>query len=142
MTDTIYNDAIVAAAKSRTGAGRLEHPTATVTCDNPLCGDRTTLDLATASGRVTALAHKTRGCLLTEAAAAVIARHAPGERAEALAAAADAVRAFLEDGAAPPWPELAMFEPVRQVRSRHECVLLPFAALREAVTKVGAGVGH
>ena len=138
MTDTLYNDAIVAAARSRTGAGRLEHPHVTVSCDNPLCGDRTTLDLETEAGRVTALAHKTRGCLLTEAAAALIAGHGPGRELEALAAAAPAVRAFLEGEAEPPWPELAMFAPVRAVRSRHECVLLAFEALREAALKAGA----
>jgi hypothetical protein len=37
------------------------------------------------------------------------------------------------------WPELEMFRPVSGVKSRHECVLLPFDALREALDQEGDG---
>lgn len=141
MSDAIYNEAIKAAGRDRSHAGRLPSPDASVTCDNPLCGDRVTLDLMLADGHVAQIAHKTRGCLLTEAAAALVARHA-GERPNGeLRAAVDAVRRFLDEGGTPPWPELGLFEPVRQVRSRHECVLLPFEALREALEKAGKADG-
>ena len=33
----------------------------------------------------------------------------------------------------PDWPELAMFAPVSAIRSRHECVLLPFRTLSQAL---------
>jgi nitrogen fixation NifU-like protein len=132
MSDSIYNAAIVAAGRDRSHAGRLEAPDASVTRDNPLCGDRVTLDLALRGGRVERIAHKTRGCLLSEAAAALLARRAPAD-AEDLAALLDAVRRFLAGDAPAPSPDLAMFEPIRQVKSRHECVLLPFEALAEAL---------
>jgi nitrogen fixation NifU-like protein len=135
MTDSIYNDAIVAAARARTGAGRLDHPMATVTCDNPLCGDRVTLDLVTADGTVAAIAHKTRGCLLTEAAASIVAGRGIGAATADLPALQAAVQAFLDGEAPAPWPELEVFAPVQAVRSRHECVLLPFQALGEAAAE-------
>jgi nitrogen fixation NifU-like protein len=139
MSDAIYNDAIKAAARDRSHAGRLPSPDASVTCDNPLCGDRVTLDLGLDGGRIGAVAHKTRGCMLTKAAAGLVASRAASTPPERLSELLRAVQDFLTAGAPPPWPELAMFEPVRAVRSRHECVMLPFQALDEAVREAAAG---
>lgn len=139
MSDAIYNDAIKAAARDRSHAGRLPSPDASVTCDNPLCGDRVTLDLKLGDSRIAEVAHKTRGCMLTEAAASLLAGHvaeiSPGE----VGGLVEGVRKFLDGSGPPPWPDLAMFEPVRAVRSRHECVTLPFEALAEAARKAGGG---
>lgn len=49
-------------------------PTETATVDNPLCGDRVTIDVKLAGGKLAAIGHQVRGCLLCEAAAATIAR--------------------------------------------------------------------
>lgn len=128
----MYNEAIVRAARDRRHAGRLQAPDRTVTCDNPLCGDRVTLDLHLVDGRIAEIGHKVRGCLLTEAATtALTGRIGETELTEA-ATLLSQVRRYLAGDGPPPWPELAMFEPVRAVRSRHECVLLPFEALAEA----------
>jgi NifU-like protein involved in Fe-S cluster formation len=136
MSD-LYNDAIIREANAAAERPRLPEPDASVTRDNPLCGDRVTLDLAFApDGTVAAAGHKTRGCLLTQAAASLLARRAAGASPEELERAAADLRAILRDGnegEEPAWPELAMFGPVRAVRSRHECVLLPFDALGEAL---------
>jgi nitrogen fixation protein NifU and related proteins len=136
----LYNDAIIREAKAAAERPRLPGPDASVTRDNPLCGDRVTLDLAFApDGTVAAAGHKTRGCLLTQAAASLLARRAEGASPEELDRAAADLRAILRGGSGggeePAWPELAMFGPVSAVRSRHECVLLPFDALREALGK-------
>lgn len=136
MSDTIYNDAIVAEAKAKVGAGELPDPDVRLRRDNPLCGDRVTLDLGLEDGHVASVAHKTRGCLLTQAAASILARHAVGADIEEARKVKAEIEALLAGGdSAPSWPELAMFEPVRAVRSRHECVLLPFEALEEALAE-------
>ena len=51
------------------------------------------------------------------------------------AMAADRVRHFLQkDGPAPSgWSAVEEFAPVRKVRSRQDCVMLPFRALAQAV---------
>ena len=69
MTDELYHQAILELAKQAGRTPRLEDPDASVTVDNPLCGDRVTLDLRLADGRVAAVGHKVRGCLLCQAAA-------------------------------------------------------------------------
>lgn len=136
MTAQLYNDAILTEAKARHGHGRLAAPAVSVTCDNPLCGDRVTVDLEANGGRVTAFAQTTRGCVLTQAAASVLGRHLAGATGEDLRRATAELQGLLAGAAvAPAWPELAMFAPVQAVRSRHECVLLPFQAATEALDR-------
>lgn len=129
-TDDLYDQAIVAEARAKIGAGRLAAPSVTAECDNPLCGDRITLDLGLAAGRIAAIGHKTRGCLLTQAAASLLSRHALEADPATAAELGRAIRAFLtgtDD------PRFEILRPVRKVKSRHDCVTLPFQALDEAL---------
>lgn len=136
MSTALYDEAIVATAKETARAERLAAPDLTVEEDNPLCGDRITLDLAFDDGRVAAVGHKTRGCLLTRAAAVLLARRAVSAEAAELRQAIASLRALLAGREETPlWPELSMFEPVRAVASRHDCVLLPFRALEVALER-------
>jgi nitrogen fixation NifU-like protein len=143
MSDELYHRAILELAKKARQASRLEAPQASVTVDNPLCGDRVTLDLTMADGRVREVGHRVRGCLLCQAAAVAIGERAPGETPEALRAVArdlgDAI-AGAPDAAGQMWPELAAFAPVHAHKSRHECVLLPFAALTQALDQMEANL--
>jgi nitrogen fixation NifU-like protein len=144
MSDELYHQAILELARRARQARRLEAPDASVTVDNPLCGDRVTLDLALADGRVREVGHKVRGCLLCQAAAAAIGARAPGETPAALRALArdlgDAI-AHAPETAGRRWPELAAFAPVHAHKSRHECVLLPFEALTQALDQAEAHHG-
>ncbi len=136
MSGDIYQDRMLALADSAGPGGRLEAPDASMTLDNPLCGDRVALDIRRdPGGRVVALGHEVRGCVLCRAATAVLCAAAIGATATDLAAVRDALHARLRGrGAlpdAPAWRELVVFEPVAAHKSRHACVLLPFdAALR------------
>jgi len=139
MKDQLYHQAILDLARQAGRTARLEGATASVTVDNPLCGDRVTVDLDLADGRVRAVGHKVRGCLLCQAAAAAIAAHAPGETPAALRGiAAKLDLAIRKDPSASTglWPELGAFTPVHPHKSRHDCVLLPFEALVQALDQV------
>jgi nitrogen fixation NifU-like protein len=134
MNDDLYQQAILDLAKSADGAGRLVAPDATVQGDSPLCGDRVRMEVKLENGRIAALAHEVKGCLLCRAAAAAIGRHARGLDAAQVAALRGEAAALLAGaGAAPSWPELASFAPVRPHRNRHGCVLLPFDTLCAAM---------
>ena len=50
--DDLYHQAIVELARQAAGAVRLDAPQASAMVDNPLCGDRVTIELALADGRV------------------------------------------------------------------------------------------
>ncbi len=133
MSDALYHDRIVALAKSRAGAGKLEAPTASARRDNPLCGDRVTMDVRLDDqDRIVELAHQVRGCALCQASAVALAARATGlpkVEVGALRAEIDAVL----DGTAAGEGDFAAFAPVRPYRSRHDCVTLPFEALQDAL---------
>jgi NifU-like protein involved in Fe-S cluster formation len=137
-SDSLYQEALLRLARAAKGAGRLGAPSATASRDNPLCGDDVLVDVSMRQGRVAALGHRVRGCVLCQAAASLLGAVAPGRSAEEVARARAALAAMLrEDGGVPasPWEELAVFLPVRDVPSRHECVLLPFDALGDALAR-------
>ena len=157
--NTLYHEAIIVAARRASGHGRLESPHGSATIDNPLCGDRVTLDVALglhghdapasasrpaprsplgprgydAPERAVRIGHVVRGCLLCEAAAVLIAERAPELDVEALLRAGEEIGPALAEGSPFPWPELEMFAPVRGVKSRRRCVTLPFEALAAAL---------
>ena len=136
----MYAGGIKELAAAHTGPESLPDPDRTASVDNPFCGDRVDLQLALEGDRVTAIAQRVRGCMLCEAAANVLARSAPGASRTEIEAARDSLQAMLRGAKAsgewPPqgWEALAGFEPVRRHKSRHGCVLLPFAALLEALS--------
>lgn len=137
MSDDLYHQAIMERAKQPVGAGRLEAPDATVTIDNPLCGDRVTLDLKLTNGTIAAVGHQVRGCALCQASASVIAATAVGQKPAAALAGREALRGVLGGGeAGEPWMALGIFAPVKRHKSRHDCVLLPFEALARALAQV------
>ncbi len=140
MSDDLYQQAIIALAKRSRAQRRLETPDLTATVDNPLCGDRITLDLTLDGETVAEVGHKTRGCLLCEASACLIVEHAPGEVLDALEAKAGALVSSFKDvdqDLAKLWPELETLAPARHYKSRLECVTLPFQALRKALKHDG-----
>ena len=140
MAAELYHQAIVEAAAAAVAAGRLSEPAGTATVDNPLCGDRVSFDVALDDDRVEAVAHRVRGCLLCEATASVIGANAPGAKIEELTAVKRRVDELLggaEPGFPAHWRTLEMFTPVRDYKSRHECVTLAFDALEAALGAAG-----
>ena len=134
MTDQLYQDRIVALAKAKTGAGKLAQPTKSARRDNPLCGDRVTIDVKLDGDKIAEIAHQVRGCLLCQASAAALAATAVGRDASGIAELRhDAERAIgRETGEA--HDPFDAFRPVAHHKSRHECVLLPFEALQDALS--------
>ena len=131
MSDDLYQDALLRLSKDTSRRGRLDPHDASVRLDNPLCGDRVRIDLRLADGRIADLAHEVRGCVLCQAAAGVIAMKAVGLDRAGVSRLCEDVEQVLR-GETPQAPELASFAPVVPHRSRHDCVRLPFQALKQA----------
>ena len=130
MDDPLYRKEILRLAANAAGAGRLAHPTASATLFNPACGDRVTVDVMLADGRITALTHHTSACVLTQASAAIL-----GADAVEIIALAEAVQVLLAGGATPPAPfdSYVAFDGLGPHKPRHTCVLLPLRATMEAL---------
>jgi nitrogen fixation NifU-like protein len=135
MSEALYHAALVDRARAAFGKGRLPDADASATIDNPLCGDRVTLDLKVADGKIAAVGHEVRGCLLCEASAATIAEFLRGKGNAEIEAAGNAAKRLMKEGAADPqWTCLEIFTPVHNAKSRRDCVLLPFEALKRAAS--------
>jgi nitrogen fixation protein NifU and related proteins len=135
MSDQLYQEKIVALAKAKTGAGKLTEPTKTARRDNPLCGDRVIIDVKMGGdGRIAEIGHQVRGCLLCQASASALASVAIGKDKAGLAELRhDAERALGREAGEPHAP-FDVFTPVKDHKSRQECVLLPFEALKDALS--------
>src|SRR5437868_1181600 len=134
MDDPLYRKEILRLAADAAGAGRLSQPSASATVTNPACGDKVTVDVAVGDGRITALAHATHACILTQASAAILGADAVGLSRGEIAGLAGSVREMLAGGAAPhaPFNAYAAFDGLGRHRARHRCVLLPLEAALEA----------
>jgi NifU-like protein involved in Fe-S cluster formation len=135
-SDPLYKKALLRLAADATGAGILPAPHATAMAANPACGDKVTMAVTLADGRITELAHDTHGCLLTQASAAILGQAGIGLDAAALVKLEYGVRAMLKDGAPAPLPAYAAFDGAASHPGRHVCVLLPIKALRDALEQV------
>jgi nitrogen fixation NifU-like protein len=142
MSDALYQAEILRLAKEGRGNQRLEAPDASARVDNPLCGDRVTIDLKLTGGKIAAVGHRVQGCALCEASAALIRENAPGASLDDLESVRRHLLAYLEgsDDVELDWKELESFAPVRDFKTRHDCVRLPFDAALKALKYAKAEV--
>ena len=72
-----------------------------------------------------------------EVAAEIIGENAIGMDAGALSEIESETRSFMASpDAAHSWTQLSIFAPVRAIKSRHDCVYLPFTAINKAISDV------
>lgn len=136
MSDPLYRKEILRLAADAHGAGHLPAPHQTGAAYNPTCGDRVSFEIALdAKGRVHALAHETKACVLAQASASILGRDAGNLTRADIEALRDTVSAMLKETApAPthPFADYSAFDGVTTYPSRHTCVLLPIDALLAA----------
>ena len=139
MPANIYHQSIKQLAADEIGAGLLPGANAAATMDNPLCGDRVSLQLILEKNQIKQVAHQVRGCLLCKAAASIIGTAAEGCSEQEIHQVHDQLEAMLQGDSSvnwqSNWTSLSHFEPVRSHKSRHGCVLLPFKVLLRAMAK-------
>jgi nitrogen fixation protein NifU and related proteins len=135
----IYNARMLRLAAEATGAGRLAERDGSAEIANPVCGDRIRIDVRAEGARITAIGYEVHACVLTQASASLLGRHAVDRTAAEIREVAAQVEAMLRSEAPPPagdWSGYEALEPVRAHPSRHQCVMLPLRALLAAL---GAG---
>lgn len=130
--DPLYRRELLRLAADAAGAGHLPSPDAVGAARNPACGDRIQVEMTLSEGRITALAHQTQACVLTQASAALLVAGAAGQDRAGLARLAEGLRAMLAGGP-PPAPAYAAFDGVASHAGRHACVLLPLQAALKAL---------
>jgi NifU-like protein involved in Fe-S cluster formation len=137
MSDLPYSTDVLRLAAEANGAGRLSPPTHTHTEHNPTCGDRCTIDLRLSGDRIAAVAHDTKACVLTQAAASILGASLAGHAPHDLLQLREDVQAMLSGGPAP-GGDFARFGHLAEVArhpARHRCVLLPIDAAIKATSE-------
>lgn len=142
MTGDIYHNGIKQLARTAVTNNKVEYPDSSVRLDNRLCGDRIQLEICCDANVVTHIHHQVRGCLLCEAAANILAHTGVGLKTDELQQVTAQLIQLLKQGQNDPlsfdqpWQQLNLFSPVASHKSRHQCVLLPFQALQQAVDAI------
>ena len=110
---------------------------------NPACGDKVEMDVALDAGRIAALAHETKACVLAQASAAILGRDAKGLTRDDVAALRAEVAAMLAQSGAVAGSALRRLCCVRRRRristAATRCVLLPIDALLDALDRLRGG---
>ena len=141
MSAPLYNPTILRLAAEIPHHRRLDAPQASVEKRSPICGSRVTADVVLdADGRLAELGLLVRACALGQASAALLGGHAIGRSAAQLAAARDALAAWLAGtGDRPDWPGIAVLAPAIPHTARHASIRLAFEATAEAAALAVAG---
>jgi len=144
MSNDMYHDPIIAWSKRKEHMGTLQNADCRATENNPLCGDRISVEIKLHFSRITEIAFHVRGCILAKASAAHLAFLAEGLDLEALGQLRKFFgKALKSKDEAFPFPENHdIFNPVRSRKSRHSCVLLPYDAAMQALRSVGGEESH
>ncbi|RJF93032.1 iron-sulfur cluster assembly scaffold protein [Sphingomonas cavernae] len=140
MNAPLYNSTILRLAASIPHHQRLANPQASVEKRSPVCGSRVTVDVVLdEAGRIAEIGQEVRACALGQASASLMAAEAIGRDADELAAARDALTAFLAGERPDPgdWPGLDIFLPALPHTARHASIRLAFEAVAEAVRLAG-----
>ncbi len=133
--DALYQEKILAFARSSRESEVVPDADATATVSNPVCGDRVEVRLKLDENNiVTAASTDVRGCALCEAGAGLFVNMAPGLESASLSGLHANFSGWLagddDNDVSPPMQD---FHPVRNIRNRHKCVLLAFEAAARAV---------
>lgn len=138
MAATLYNRDVLRLAAAIPHLGRLEQAQASAEKRSPVCGSRVTVDVVMdGEGRLAALGQEVRACALGQASASLMGAHAIGRSEAELAAARDALAAYLAGERDDPgeWPGLDLFNDARPFTARHSSILLAFEAVAEAASE-------
>ncbi len=141
MSAALYNSTILRLAASIPHDEPLVEPHGLAEKRSPICGSRVTVGVRLdAEGRVAAIGQTVRACALGQASAALMGASAIGRTPAGLAAARDALAAFLARERDDPggWPGLEIFSPARDYSARHPSIRLAFEAVAEAAEQAAA----
>ena len=134
--DDLYQQLILDHYRNRRNRGRLDHPSATVEDNNPLCGDEIKLDILIEDGRITAIAHEGEGCSISQASASMMSEAVKGLTAAEALELVEHFRLMMHgeaEGDEDRLGDAISLEGVAKYPVRIKCALLSWMAVREAV---------
>ena len=126
--DSMYAEEIIDHYKHPRNYGELEQPDIHVEANNPMCGDRLSLDLVVEEGIVRDVRFSGRGCAISQASASMLTEEILDKPLTELA---QTTRQDILDN---------LGVPISYARIK--CALLSLGALRQALAEAGVDVPH
>ena len=135
--DALYQKQILLLAKhARTSNLDLGAPLQ-ANIENPICGDRVNVSFYLKSNLVHALGVKVRGCALCEAGAGLMLKSFECAKVTDVRLLTSNFSDWISKLHNNPLdPEMLPFTPVREIKNRHQCVLLAFQAMRKIIDEL------
>ena len=139
----LYRDVILDHNRRPRNFGRLEGADARAEGHNPLCGDRLTLSLKLADGRIEDIRFEGKGCAISTASASLMSEAVKGKDRDAVRRLFESVHELLTQQDAVPGAELgklAALSGVREFPARVKCATLSWHTLNAALEHGAATV--
>ena len=124
--DSIYKEQILDHYKNPRNYGNLDDPDIHVEANNPLCGDRLSMDLKVKDGVVQEVAFSGRGCAISQASASMLTEEMVGKSLDELAGT---TRQDILDNLG-----------IEVSYARMKCALLSLGLLRLALAEAGVSI--
>ena len=134
----LYQQVILDHHRTPRNFRRLPHPTRAAEGENPLCGDRVSVEVEVAGGVIRDVAFQGSGCAISRASASMMTLRVKGRSTDQAAHLADAIHRLLTGGpespaAATDLGDLQLLQGVRHFPQRVKCASLAWRALEEAL---------
>ncbi|MDH4064828.1 MAG: SUF system NifU family Fe-S cluster assembly protein [Acidobacteriota bacterium] len=136
LTD-LYQEVILDHNRRPRNFRAIEHPSAAQEGYNPLCGDRLTLYVTVADGRIADVAFQGSGCAISKASASLMTEAIKGKTVEEARALFDQFHEMITSPPGSPLPEmgkLAVLSGVRDFPTRVKCAGLAWHTMKAAVS--------
>jgi nitrogen fixation NifU-like protein len=133
--DDLYREMIMEHYKNPLNRGELSPPSVSVKLSNPMCGDKITLDLLVADGKVTDVTWGGQGCSISQASASMMSEAVKGKSVdEALTLIAE-FQGMMHGKEPADIGDLVAFKGVAKFPVRIKCALLPWEALQKGLSE-------
>ncbi len=126
--DSLYAEEILDHYKHPHNFGVLENPDIHIEANNPLCGDRLSMDVRVRDGVVEDVRFSGRGCAISQAAASMLTDRILGEK--------------LEDLASTTRDDILGMLGVEVSYARIKCATLSLGLLRQALAEAGVSISE
>ena len=124
----IYQGQILDLAKSARQSKSISKPTHWGEKNNPVCGDKVTINVIIDKTTISDVQFVVRGCALCEAGAGLLGKTVIGKNIEDLKNLKNEMSDYLIRNHPAPDSASLCFEPVKTIKNRITCVLLAFEA--------------
>jgi NifU-like protein involved in Fe-S cluster formation len=134
----LYQDKLLAYASKSDMQKRLDKPDKTATAVSKACGSKVTVDIIIKNQLIFAFGQEVEACALGSASSVIVADKIIGKSCNDVKKIRNKMFDMLKKNGQSPigeWSELALFEPARVLKNRHQSILLVFDAILTAMRK-------